>query len=64
MLLFNIYNFPLLPIHPRLLLFPAAGVGALLLSIKTLAVCVHGHTTQRLARIVAPYEGRCDASTS
>ena len=58
LLLFNLYSFPTLPIYPRVLFLPAACVATFLLSTKTLAVLVHGPATQRLARIVAPYEGR------
>ena len=47
-------------LHPQLMLFPAAVVATVLLSIKTLAVLVHGPAIQRLARLVTAYEGRCE----
>ena len=58
LLLFNVHSFPTLPIYSRVLFLPAACVATFLLSSKILAVLVHGPATQRLASIVAPYEGR------
>ena len=45
-------------LHPQLMFLPAVGVSVLLLTVKTLAVFIHGPNVQRLARLVSPYEGR------
>ena len=56
----TVYSFTTMPFDPQVLFLPAACVATILLSTKVLAALVHGPTTQRLTRIVAPYEGRAE----
>ena len=55
-----LFSLPIIPLDPQVLFLPAACVAILLLFTKVLAVLIHGPATQRLARVVTPYEGRAE----